>query len=135
MKRVFFIALLVLSNGAAYGEWELATETEAGTKIYMDYSTIRRKDNLVEMWDLYDFASGRSVKDKTFLSAKTQREYDCIEKSVRILAFTNFSGHMGRGNVVQSIVYETEWEPVKPRSLAKSLWDIACSMKYGEDQR
>jgi hypothetical protein len=47
------------------------------------------------MWDLFDLKTPRSMGGKTFLSAKTQREYECIEESMRVLATTSFSAHMG----------------------------------------
>jgi hypothetical protein len=48
------ITLLVLSSGPAYAEWVKIDEIDPYT-LYVDPDTIRRKGDLVKMWQVYDF--------------------------------------------------------------------------------
>jgi hypothetical protein len=128
MKRLLVATCLVLSSGPSYGEWELITVSEAyRAKVYVDYSTIRHKDNLVTMWELFDYETAQSTRiGKTYFSHQTQREYDCAEERTRILEVTWFSGHMGSSKVVESLEITPDWTPVARASIAEGLWIVAC---------
>ena len=65
----------------------------------------------------------------SYLSSKTQWEFDCKEEKLRILALTWFSGQMGSGKVVFSGSETGKGEPIQPGSIAESLWKIACGKK------
>jgi hypothetical protein len=122
------ITLLVLSSAPAYAEWELVSgDDEAGLTVYVDRDTIRRKGNLVKMWQLYDYKTVQTVAGDSLLSIQRQNEYDCTEERTRMLAFTWFSSNMGKGRVVYKTADEQQWEPVVPRSINRALWKVACS--------
>ena len=92
------ITLLVLSSGPAYAEWELSSgDDEAGLTVYVDRDTIRRKGNLVKMWQLYDYKTVQTVAGDSLLSIQRHNEYDCTEERTRMLAYTWFSSNMGKG--------------------------------------
>lgn len=122
-------ALLVLSSGPAYAEWVLVTADESGTTVYVDPSTIRRKEDLANLWTLYDSKSVETVPGGSFLSIKRQKEYDCAEARSRTLAETLFSGNMGKGKVVLIDTDERKWQPVEPGSIGQILWKYACGKK------
>jgi len=122
------LTLQVLSSGPVYAEWVLASgNDEAGLTVYVDPDTIRRKGNLVKMWQLYDYKTVQTVAGDSLLSIKRYNEYDCTEERTRMLAYTWFSGNMGSGKVVYSTPDEQQWEPVIPRSINRTLWKVACS--------
>ncbi|TMQ25021.1 MAG: hypothetical protein E6K65_17175 [Nitrospirae bacterium] len=102
---------------------------DAGLTVYVDPDTIRRKGNLVTMWQLYDYKAIQTVAGDSLLSIKRYNEYDCTEERTRMLAYTWFSGNMGSGKVVYSTPDEQQWEPVIPRSINRTLWKVACSKK------
>ena len=131
MTRLFLILfLLVSSSGIAYSDWgEVDKNEEAGMTIYMDPDTYRRKGNLVEVWLLYDFKTPQTFRDNTFLSFKSQTEYDCAEERVRHLVTTYFSGNMGNHKVVYNDPDEGKWGPVPPNSVGQTLWTYACGKK------
>jgi hypothetical protein len=55
MRRLIVMMLVVLSCGPAYAEWvEVSGSKVAGVIAYADPDTIRRKDNLVKTWSLFD---------------------------------------------------------------------------------
>ena len=120
-----FIALLVLSNRPAYAEWvEVGITDEA--MVYADPDTIQRKGDVVKMWYLHDFKTTQTVLKKSYLSSRSQDEYDCTGARHRALASTSFSGHMGNGKVRSSYSIKGKWEPVPPDAITQSLWKVAC---------
>jgi hypothetical protein len=120
-----FIALLVLSSRPAYAAWvEVGTTDEA--TVYADPDTIQRKGDVVKMWHLHDFKTAQTVLKKSYLSSRSQDEYDCTADRHRALASTSFSGNMGRGKVRSSYSIKGKWEPVPPSSITQSLWKVAC---------
>ena len=124
------ITLLMLNSGPVYAEWVLTSgNDDAGLTVYVDPDTIRRKGNLVKMWQLYDYKTIQTVAGDSLLSIKRYNEYDCTEERTRMLAYTWFSGNMGNGNVVYSTNDVQQWEPVVSRSIDRALWKVACSKK------
>jgi hypothetical protein len=100
---------------------------QAGLTVYVDPVTIRRKGNLVTMWELYNYKTARTVGGDSFLSFKAQSEYDCAEERDRGLALTFFSDNMGRGKPFLTNSDEDKWKPVQPGSVGQSLWKVACN--------
>ena len=129
MTRLLLITLLVLSSGPADAEWVRFGTTDDGMTAYADPDTIRRKGELVKMWSLFDFQIMQYVEGIPSLSKKGQSEYDCAEERLRLLALVEYSGNMGKGNVVYTDSIEQPWKPVVPRSVDHVLWTVACSKK------
>jgi len=65
--------------------------------VYVDPGIIRREGNQVTLWQLTDFQwmQGGPRATPRFLSTKTHKQFDCAEKRLRLLAFTEFSRRMG----------------------------------------
>jgi hypothetical protein len=61
-----------------------------------------------------------------FLSTKTHKQFDCAEKRLRLLAFTEFSRHMGTGIAAHGYVDKDNWLPVEADSISHALWEVAC---------
>jgi hypothetical protein len=124
------ITLLVLSSRPVYAEWVLTSgDDEAGLKVYIDPATLRRNGNVAKMWQLYDYKTVQTVAGDSLLSMKRFNEYDCAEERTRMLGYTWFSGNMGNGNVVYSTTEQLPWEPVVPRTINRTLWNVACNKK------
>lgn len=63
-----------------------------------------------------------------YLPVESQRELDCIEERIRLLALTVFSGNMGNGHAVYSYSGSNDQGvQVEPGNVAKSLWNLVCS--------
>ena len=121
--------LLVLSSGPVYAEWVLVGSTDDGMTAYADPDTIRRKEEMVKMWILFDFKTTQTVAGHLMLSIKGQEEYDCDGKRRRVLTFSEFSGNMGGGKEVNSTSGESTWAPVDSESVVHGLWVFACEKK------
>lgn len=125
MTRFLLIIFLFLSSAPAYAEWVEVGITDEAT-VYADPDTIRRKGDLVKMWYLHDFKTTQTVLKKSYLSSRSQDEYDCTEDRHRALASTSFSGNMGSGKVRSSYSIKGKWEPVPPGTMTQTLWKVAC---------
>jgi len=119
------LTLLFLSSGPVYAEWVEIGDTDEFS-VYVDPDTIRRKGDLVKMWNLIDYKTAQASRGSSFLSLKGQQEYDCAEERVRAIASTTFLGNMGSGKVDGTDSNESNWSPVSPDSTAKGLWKFAC---------
>src|SRR6266513_6157554 len=129
--------ILFVSTVPAYAEW-VAVEKDylspGRQTVYVEPDTIRREGNLVTLWQLIDLkwmqgnqGMGRlGFGPHRFFSTKTQKQFDCAEKRLRLLAFTEFSQHMGTGISANGYVDMDHWLPVEPESISQALWEIAC---------
>ena len=131
------ITLLFLSIVPAYAEW-VAVEKDylspGRQTVYVEPDTIRREGNLVTLWQLIDFkwmqgnqGMGRiGFGPDRFFSTKTHKQFDCAEKRLRLLAFTEFSRRMGTGIAANGYVDNGNWIPVEPDSINHALWEVVC---------
>ncbi|NWF74852.1 MAG: hypothetical protein HXY51_17700 [Nitrospirae bacterium] len=131
------ITLLALSCGTAYAEWvalEKQYQSPGLRTVYIDSATIRREGNQVTLWQLIDYKSMQGnvgmgpagFGPHRFFSTMTQKQLDCANKRLRLLAFTEFSSHMGTGEPNDGYVDQDNWLPVEPESLNQGLWELVC---------
>jgi hypothetical protein len=121
------ITLLLLSSGPAYAEWiKIVENDQTGLTVYADPMTVRRDGDLVKLWALDDFMTIQTVEGISYWSSKSQMEFECLEERARWLALAEFSGNMGKGEVVYYDATEGKWQPVVPESVGRMLWKAAC---------
>lgn len=122
---------LVLSSGPAYAEWiavEIDNRLAGIMTVYFDPDTIQRNGNLVIMWQLIDFNTMQGGRSPSrFSSTKIQKQFDCTEQRLRLLALTDFWGNMGTGEPTGAYVDGGHWVPVEPASINQALWEVACN--------
>jgi hypothetical protein len=131
------ITLLLLIGIPAYAEW-VSVEKDylvpGRQTVYIDSDSISRDENLVTVWQLIDFKWMQGNAEMgplgfgphRFLSTKTHKQFDCEEKRVRLLAFTEFSHHMGTGIRADGYVDKNRWLQIEPESINQALWEVAC---------
>jgi hypothetical protein len=125
------VALLFLSSAPAHAEW-VAVERDyfvPGLQtVYVDSDTIRREERLVTMRQLIDFKwmQGSARGPTRFLSTETHKQFDCAEKRLRLLAFTEFSHRLATGVRADGYVDTGSWISVEPDSINQALWEVAC---------
>ena len=128
------ITLLLVSSAPTYAEW-VAVEKDylqPGLQtVYVDPDSIRREGNLVTMRQLLDFKwmQGSARGPTRFMSTETHKQFDCAEKRLRLLTFTEFSRGMGTGIRADGYVETGNWLTVEPDSINQALWEIACVEK------
>lgn len=111
--------------------------------VYFDPDRIKRDGNVVTVWQLIDykmmqgtgavinpFALGGIYRYQLvphgFFSTTTQKQFDCAKKRVRLLAFTEFSHHMGTGKRNNGLVDQEKWLPIEPDTVHHALWEMVC---------
>ncbi|MBI3357370.1 MAG: hypothetical protein HY038_11490 [Nitrospirae bacterium] len=96
----------LLSSGPVFARWVAVEKNHLSPglqTVYVDPGTIRREENLVTLWQLTDHrwmqgnvGFGRfGFGPHRFLSTMTQKQFNCADKRLRLLAFTEFSHHYG----------------------------------------
>ena len=132
------ITQLVLSSAPVHAEWVAVEKPylSPGLRtLYVDPTSIRKQGNLVTLWQLIDFTwmQGNAgmgplgFGPHRFLSTVTQKQFDCRGKRVRLLAFSEFSRHMGTGIPSNGYVDPDNWIPVEPDSINEALWEVGCA--------
>ncbi len=125
------IVFLCLSCIPANAEW-VAVEKGyplPGLQILcVEPDTLRREGSLVTLWQLIDFTwmQGSARGPTRFLSTKTLKQFNCSEKRLRLLAFTEFSHPMGTGISANGYVDKDNWLPIERESINQALWEVAC---------
>ena len=125
------ITIVFMSNVPAYAEWVRVAQDyrlPGFQTVYVDPDMTRREGNLVTIWQLTDFKwmQGSARGPARFSSTKTQKQFDCTERRVRLLAYMEFSLQMEAGIRVDGYVDKNKWLPVEPDSPNYALWQLAC---------
>lgn len=131
MKRLILTTLLALSHGSVSAEWVTVERDYLSPglqTLYIDPDTLHREENLVTIGLLVDFKwmQGNYVGTPRFLSVTARKQFDCTEKRLRWLAFTEYYGHMATGLATGGYVDKNNWLPVEPDSMNQALWEVAC---------
>lgn len=131
MRKVILMLLLVCVSRNAMAEW-VQIGGYGGLSIYTDLSNIHKEDNIVSMWNLYNYRMAqRGEEGKMYLSVEEQQEFDCKEKQMRSLYYSYHPGNMGEGESVysNSLSNNIRWDPIEPNSTGEHLLKYACGIK------
>ena len=125
--------LLVLVNGNAIAGWTKmmdATEgSDQGTffSVYTDVDTMHNSDDLIKVWELYDYRTVQSEKDiKPYLSLMVRTEYDCSKERSREHYIAVFSKNMGKGDRRGDEEHIRSWELLVPGTVGMELLKFVC---------
>jgi hypothetical protein len=129
MTRLLLFILLFLSSGPAFADWMSLGESDSGTTVYADPTTMRREGYLVKIWVLFDFKAVRTKEGVSYSSAKAHMDYDCAEQRYEGLAVMYFSGNMGNGQLLDRSSGNGKRLRISPGSLDHDLWKLACGKK------
>ena len=129
VSRIILMVMLAVVSTSVRAEWVLVSgSTDDGISAYADSSTIRKKNNRVTMWTLIDYRVPQKSEGKTFMSVKSQNEYDCRTEQSRIIYANVYLKSMARGEVVSASIKPRNWEQNEPDSVGEALWGIACEV-------
>lgn len=134
------IFLLIFISGPAYAEWvaiEKKYQSPGLHTVYFDPDTIRREGNLVTIWQLTDYKSmqggvglGRfGLNPSRFLSTKTHKQFDCVKKRLRLLAYMEFLRPMGTDRRNDGYVDQDNWLSIESESINQALWEVVCGQE------
>lgn len=128
------VSLMILGTGPGHAEWvEVQSQHQVPElhTIYVDPETISREGNLVTVLQLTDYRwmQGGPRATPRFLSTTTKKQFDCTEKLLRLLGFTEFPRRMAAGSPADEYVDSDRWLPVRPDSIDQDLWKMACGKR------
>ena len=128
MKKIVVLLLLVVST-STFAEWTRVV-TFSTVVIYVDYQSIIKIGNKVEMSFLQDYNSAYTVGNIKMLSVKSSGEYLCEENKSRLLNYYWYSENMGQGNIVSGKDnLNDEARAITGISFDDGLFKIACNKK------
>lgn len=125
IQRILVALFGIVLSFNSYGEWTRIGRTTQAT-IFVERDTIRRAGSMVKLWTLTNFTTPDMTDGKTSQSSKAQFEYDCKEERSRVLAIYMYSLPNGKGDVNGTEIGPEPWYPVVPKSMAFTLWSLAC---------
>jgi hypothetical protein len=112
---------------AAAAEWTRVGGNETIYTAYAEPESIRRSGSSARMRGLYDFMRpDLTPEGEPFRSTTVEREYDCEERRVRLLAHVDHAGAMGGGRAVSTGSRTGRWESVVSGALDEAFWKLAC---------
>ena len=128
IKMIMTLLLLIVST-SVFAEWTKVTNSSDGDMtVYVDYGSIKNKGNKVMMLDLTDFKTVHKNKSYRYMSQLSLNEYNCEEKTRRILDFDWYSENMKKGNIVYSEKnINDEGKSIPTDSIGTDLFIIACN--------
>jgi len=128
---------LFAADGTRWVPLDEAYQTPHLHTVYVDVEGLVRQGDVVVVRQLMDY---RLMQGNTgfgrfgpgphrFFSTVTRKEFNCVERRVRLLAFTEFLHHMGTGQPADGYVDPSQWISIEPASINEGLWKVACSQQ------
>jgi hypothetical protein len=128
MRKAILVILLAVVSSSAAAAW-FKIDKDGRLTVYADPATRRRSGDFVKVWIMNDYKTFQVIPgtEKSYLSAKVQRKYDCRKVRMESLDMVYYSGNMGSGQTVDSISFpEPNWTPVVPGTIERFLWKLNC---------
>ena len=127
------LLLAVMSSCLLYREiphaaawFEVGVNDDIGTTFYADPTSINKSGDKAKMWSLHDHKSVRNTLGLMSLSSISLNEYDCKKEQVIMRFLSVYSGNMGSGEVVLTMMNIVTWTHVPPGTISKILLNLAC---------
>jgi len=121
--RVVLMLLLLVAAAPARAEWVKVSHT-AREDFYIDPATIRRNGNLRSVAVMQDL---QQQGPDGALSRQAMDEYDCANKTRRLLSIQQYSGRMTGGQLIGSENTPSEWNPIPASTHALTVLRIVCA--------
>ena len=121
----FFIPCLGFSSPYDY----LTTINENNGDVFIDFSSLQKRKNLVKVWIYVDNKVIQSFQKETYLSVRHFVEIHCDDRTYRMLETTYFEKNHLQGKIVYSTVSPTELMNIPPNSFGSLLRSSTCFLK------
>jgi len=121
MRRIAgAIALMVAVP--AFAGWEEMV-SRGGISLFVDPQTIKVSGDTRNVLALVAYNEPLSNGARSIQGAM---EYDCRDKRLRTLTFTQYAEPLARGRVVSDSQSPSEWGPVAPGTFAADALEFVC---------
>jgi hypothetical protein len=121
MKKLLLIILLTVSINVN-AAWEHAFSDD-GNDEFIDLSSIQHGVFTKKVWIYinFDHYSRYNVG-----STVAQEEFNCSNKSHKLLFYAHYSGKNQTGEVLESGNFHEQWEPIIPFSNDNIKYNMVC---------
>lgn len=126
MKPSYLALLVMFVASPVWADWTFISENDEGTKVYIDYATIRKDGNFRTVWEVTNFKSPDSFKGAVYISTRAKTEYDCKEEKKRNLTTTAHSELFARGDMVWASESPSIWIYIPPQSVISLILPKVC---------
>ncbi len=123
MKKILITLSLLIITNSVYAEWIALGKIE-NTEYYYDKSSITRVGNVGRIWR-YNNNMEENIKYKSVLALN---EYDCINKTQKIVSFSEYSEYDLKGKetkITKNLLPTTE-DFIQPNSIDYLLMKMVC---------
>jgi len=111
MRKLLFFALL-LSSSFAQANWTLVSKNDFGDFFYTDFSTLQRNGKFARVWEKTEYFTNEGGSK----SARVYREYDCEDRSTRMLSLQTFTGSNLTGQTHSTSSKPSDWIFIPPNT-------------------
>lgn len=122
---LFFIPCIGFSSPYDY----LTTINEKNGDVFIDYSSLQKRKNLVKVWIYVDYQVKQSFQNENYLSIRNLVEIHCDDRTYRMLETTYFEKNHLQGKIVYLTVSPTEFLNIPPNSFSSLLRSSTCFLK------
>ncbi len=136
MKKITILMLTLLCSSNVLAVWSNigkggAVGDAQEFTAYVDLETIKKNDNKVKIWRLFDYNNPQTAPDGNtqYWSARYIDEYDCTDITTERLSFSLLSEKMGGGVDVFSSSKKIAPKEIPPNTISKTIFNIACGTK------
>jgi hypothetical protein len=123
MKKLLITLSLLIITNSVYAEWTELGQIE-DTQYYYDKSSINLVGNIGRIWR-YNNNTQANINYKSVIALD---EYDCINKTRKIVSFSEYSEYDLKGKetkIAESFLLKTG-NFVRPNSIEYLLMEMAC---------
>jgi hypothetical protein len=106
--------------------WTQIGESAALT-YYVDFGTVRKTANGRRAWSFYDHKAPMQLSKGRSYSTSVLYEYDCEGERFRTLQSLAYSGHLGNGKVLETVLNQDGWRVPPPQSVSDKNFRIVCA--------
>lgn len=125
LKLIAIWLLIITSDG--YAKWEIIDHTTDGDDIYFESSSLKKNKQLVSIMFLGSFKSAKQTVDSDIYSTKWYVEYDCHEKTSRILSRSFYADKMGQSKSLYTTDNAEQPVLIAPGTKDDYMWTIFCN--------
>ena len=125
-KKIVLLCLLMTSS-ISYAKWILLDHTADGDDVYFESNSVKKNGELVDMIFLGEFKQARQLIDTDVNSSKWYAEFNCRNKTSRILSRSFYNKKMGEGKAVSTDDKTEQPQPIITGTLFDSILMTVCN--------
>lgn len=99
--------------------------------VYIQGASLQRQEDISRVWTVWDLPSEQlNLHEEPYRSARLLNEYNCRDKTMRLVEIVEYSGERGRGELVRSYdASDAEPRAIPPDTVGADVYDMVCSQK------